>query len=191
LTELIASAKPSRKDLLKVAAGGILSGIATPLMVPALDRLMVVPGQLDIAMVGLPFAILVCVLVRRFSKNPLWAALVAGLISMFAFVCAVNAAVWMDGQASSLEKFARNLLSGFSGGFAGATVMALGIRMLPAGPRDAQLWLPMVAIGTAAGCLLALDNALNLDLTSVLYPVWQAGVGLALARVLQRGMSAP
>jgi hypothetical protein len=186
LTELISSTDTSRNDLLKVAAGGILSGIATPLTVPMLDRLNAFPGQLGVAMVGLPFAILVCVLVRRFSKNPLWAVFAAGLVSMFAFVCAVNAAVWVDGQAGGLEKFVRNVLSGFSGGFAGTTVMALGIRMLPAGPRDAQLWLPMVGIGTAAGSLLALDNALNLDLTSVLYPIWQAGVGLALARVLQR-----
>jgi hypothetical protein len=33
--------------------------------------------------------------------------------------------------------------------------------------------------------LPALDNALDLDLTSVLYPVWQAGVAVGLAMALQ------
>jgi len=64
--------------------------------------------------------------------------------------------------------------------------MALGIALLPAGPRDAAAWLPMLATGTVAGALLALDNALDLDLTSVLYPVWQAGVAVRLALALQR-----
>ncbi len=186
MTELIASAATSRNDLIKVAAGGIASGIATPLMVPMLDKLELFPGQFRIALLALPFAILVIVLVRRFSQNPLWAALAAGIISMFAFVCAVNAAVWVDGQAVAIQKHVGNILSGLAGGFAGATVMALGIRMLPAGPRDAHAWLPMVAIGTVAGSLLALDNALNFDLASVLYPVWQAGVAVALVQAVQR-----
>ena len=53
--------------------------------------------------------------------------------------------------------------------------MALGICLLPSGPRDVAAWLPMLIIGTVAGALMALDNALDLDLTSLLYPVWQAG----------------
>jgi hypothetical protein len=44
----------------------------------------------------------------------------------------------------------------------------------------------MLAVGTIAGALLALDSALELDLTSALYPVWQAGVAVALAMALQR-----
>ena len=65
-------------------------------------------------------------------------------------------------------------------------VMALGIGLLPSGPRDPAAWLPMLVIGTVAGVLLALDNALELDLASVLYPVWQAGVAAGLAMALQR-----
>ena len=64
--------------------------------------------------------------------------------------------------------------------------MALGICLLPAGPRDIAAWLPMLVIGTIAGALLALDSAFELDLTSVLYPVWQAGVAAGLARALPR-----
>jgi hypothetical protein len=64
--------------------------------------------------------------------------------------------------------------------------MARGISLLPAGPRDAVAWLPMLLTGTLAGALLALDNALELDLTSLLYPVWQAGVATGLAMALRR-----
>jgi hypothetical protein len=45
----------------------------------------------------------------------------------------------------------------------------------------------MLLAGTLAGALLALDNALELDLTSVLYPVWQASVAVGLAMALRRG----
>ena len=79
----------------------------------------------------------------------------------------------------------RNILAGLAGGFVGAAVMALGIALLPAGPRDAVAWLPMLITGTLAGALLALDNALDLDLTSLLYPVWQAGVAVRLAKALR------
>jgi hypothetical protein len=78
----------------------------------------------------------------------------------------------------------RNILTGLA---VGAGVMALGIALLPAGPRDAVAWLRMLLTGTLAGALLAVDNALSLDLTSVLYPVWQAAIALRLAMVLQRG----
>ena len=66
-------------------------------------------------------------------------------------------------------------------------LMALGIGLLPAGPRDAS-WRGCRCWSSApsTGALLALDNALELDLTSVLYPVWQAGVAVGLAMALQR-----
>ena len=98
----------------------------------------------------------------------------------------MNAAIWIDGQASDASKAARNILAGLAGGFTGATIMALGISLLPAGPRDVVVWLPMLITGTIAGALLALDNALDLDLTSVLYPVWQAGVAIGLTKALRR-----
>jgi hypothetical protein len=107
---------------------------------------------------------------------------------MIAFVCAVNVAIWIDGQADGVNEALRNVLAGFGGGFTGATIMALGISLLPAGPRDVVAWLPMLVIGTIAGALLALDNALDLDLTSLLYPVWQAGVATGLALALRRTM---
>ena len=50
----------------------------------------------------------------------------------------------------------------------------------------AAAWLPMLVTGTVAGALLALDNALDLDSASVLYPVWQAGVATTLALGLRR-----
>ena len=59
--------------------------------------------------------------------------------------------------------------------------MALAIALLPAGPRDAAAWMRMLLTGTLAGALMAVDSALDLDLTSVLYPVWQAAVAVRLA----------
>ena len=176
----------SRNGLLKVAAGGILSGMLTPLCPPLIDRIVGSTGNIRIALLAAPFAILVFILVRRNGANPWWAALIAAVVTMVAFVGAVNAAVWVDGQIPIDAKPMRNVSSGFVGGFTGSTLMALGICLLPAGPRDVAAWLPMLITGTVAGALLAVDSALELDLLSVLYPVWQAGVAVGLALAFQR-----
>ena len=186
MTDTIISSNQSRSSLFKIAAGGVLTGLLTPLLPTLIDKLLGAPGDLRIALVAVPFAILVWILVRRLTLNPWWAALVAAVITMVAFVCAVNAAIWIDGQVGDVAKAVRNICAGLAGGFVGSALMALGIGLLPGGPRDPAAWLPMLGIGTLAGALLALDNALDLDLTSVLYPVWQAGVAVTLAMALQR-----
>jgi hypothetical protein len=185
VTEAIASQDTSR-NLLMVAAGGVLTGILTPLLPQLIDRIAGTPGDFRIALVAIPFAGLVFMVVRRFSANPIWAAWVAAVVTMVAFVCAVNAAIFIDGQANGADKTMRNILAGLAGGFTGSAVMALGIGLLPAGPRDVVAWLQMLVTGTIAGALMALDNALGLDLTSILYPVWQAGVAVRLAMALLR-----
>jgi hypothetical protein len=166
LTQAIASTDTSRNGLLSVAAGGILTGLITPLLPQLIDRIGGTPGDFRIALVAVPFAVLVFIVVRRASANPMWAALAAAIITMIAFVAAVNAAIFIDGQINGATKLVRNILAGLAGGFAGAFVMALAI------------------------ALLALDNALDLDMTSVLYPVWQACVAVRLAMALRR-MTAP
>src|SRR5882762_2145046 len=93
---------------------------------------------------------------------------------------------WFDGRAADAAKATRNILAGLAGGFTGATIMAVGMCLLPAGPRDVGAWLPMLSVGTIAGALVALDNALDLDLTSFLYPVWQACVAVGLVTALRR-----
>jgi hypothetical protein len=186
LSQAIISRVETRNGLLKFAAGGVLSGILTPLLVPLVDRISGTPGDFRIALVAIPFAVLVFILVRRASENPWWAALIAAIVTMIAFVGAVNAAIWIDGQVGDTGKLLRNILSGLAGGFCGAAVMALGIALLPSGPRDAIAWLPMLITGTLAGALLALDNALDLDLMSLLYPAWQAGVAIGLVKALRR-----
>jgi hypothetical protein len=186
LTDTIMSRDEARNSLLKIAAGGVLTGLLTPLLPTLIDKIVGAPGDFRIALVAAPFAILVLILVRRLTSNPWWAALAAAVVTMVAFVCAVNAAIWIDGQVGDIAKVLRNICAGLAGGFVGSGVMALGICLLPAGPRDVAAWLPMLAIGTVAGTLLALDSALELDLTSVLYPVWQAGVAVGLAVALQR-----
>jgi uncharacterized membrane protein len=181
-----AACDTSRQGLLKVAAGGVLTGVLTPLFQPLIDKITGSPGDLRIALLAVPFAVLVFILVRRCTVNPWWAALAAAVLTMLAFVCAVNAAIWIDGQFPGAAKPIRNIFAGFAGGFVGSGLMALGLSLLPAGPCDVTAWLPMLIIGTVAGALLALDNALDLDLLSVLYPVWQAGVAATLAIALQR-----
>lgn len=186
MTQAITSTVATRNDFLTVAAGGVISGVLTPLLPTLVDRIAGVPGQLRISFIAVPFAVFVFILVRRFSANPLWAALLAAIITMVAFVCAVNAAIFIDGQAAGAARLMRYLLAGLTGGLVGTVVMALGIGLLPAGPRQAAAWWPMLVTGTLAGALLALDNALGLDQTSFLYPVWQAAVGVRLMMILRR-----
>jgi hypothetical protein len=186
LTDAIISPDRRRNSLLKIAAGGVFTGLLTPLLPTVIDKLVGAPGDLRIALVAVPFAILVGVLVRRLTSSPRWAAVVAAIVTMVAFVCAVNAAIWIDGQVGDVAKAVRNICAGLAGGFVGSGVMALGIGLLPGSPRDVAAWLPMLVIGAVAGALLALDSALELDLTSALYPVWQAGVAVTLAMALQQ-----
>ena len=185
MADAIAASDRSRNDILKVAVAGIVTGLLTPLLPPLIDKLGGTPGDIRIALVAVPFAALVFVLVRRFSANPGWAALAAAIVTMIAFVCAVRAAILVDAQAEGLAKMPRNILAGLTGGFVGAGIMALGLALLPAGPRRFTAWLPMLISGTVTGVLLALDGALDLDLTSALYPVWQACVAVGLAQALR------
>ena len=168
------------------AAGGLVSGVLTPLLPSVIDQLLGLPGQFRISLIAVPFAVLVFILVRRFSANPLWTALLAAIVTMIAFVCAVNAAIFIEAQTAGAATPMRYLLAGLTGGLVGAAVMALGIAMLPAGPRVAAAWWPMLTTGAFAGTLLALDNALGLERTSFLYPVWQAAVSARLATILLR-----
>ena len=176
----------SRNELLKIAVGGLVSGVLTPFLPELIDKLTGAPGMLRLALVAVPFAVLVLVVVRRRSANPAWAALLAAVITMIAFIAAVNAAVYTDGQMAGAAKAMQSLFAGLAGGLVGSSVMALGIALLPAGPRKAAPWMPMLVTGTVAGALLALDTSLGLDRTSFLYPVWQAAVGVRLAMALIR-----
>lgn len=184
MTQTLTSTDTPR-TLLVAAAGGVISGILTPLLPSLIDHLVGLPGQFRISLIAVPFAVLVCILVRRFSANPLWAALLAAVITMVAFVCAVNAAIFIEAQTAGTAALMRYLLAGLTGGLVGSAVMALGIAWLPAGPRVAAAWWPMLTTGAFAGTLLALDNALGLDRTSLLYPVWQAAVSVRLVMVLR------
>jgi RsiW-degrading membrane proteinase PrsW (M82 family) len=185
LSQAIASTDTSRNSLLMVAAGGLISGILTPLLPALIDHIVGSPGQFRISLIAVPFALLVFILVRRFGAKPWWAAALAALITMVAFVCAVNAAIFIEGQTAGAATAMRYLLAGLTGGLVGAGLMALGIGLLPAGPRTVAAWWPMLITGTLAGTLLALDNTLGLDRISLLYPVWQAGVAVRLVMALR------
>lgn len=185
MTDTIA-ADTSRNELLKIAIGGLVSGLLTPLLPDVIDRLAPAPAMLRLALVAVPFAVLVFIVVRWRSANAVWAAIVAAIITVVAFVAAVNAAVYIDGQMAGAAKAMRSLFAGLAGGLVGSGLMALGIALLPGGPRKAAPWMPMLVTGTVAASLLALDISLGLDRTSFLYPVWQAAVGVRLAMALER-----
>src|SRR5689334_7646011 len=177
----------SRNEFLKIAVGGLVSGVLTPLLPYVIDLFpRATPAMLGLALVAIPFAVLVFAVMRWRSGNPAWASVLAAIITMIAFVAAVNAAVYIDGQMTGAEKGMRSLFAGLAGGLVGSALMALGIALLPAGPRKAAPWMPMLVTGTVAGSLLALDTSLGLDKTSVMYPICQAAVGVRLAMALKR-----
>jgi hypothetical protein len=191
LTQAITSTDTSRNNLLMVAAGGLISGILTSLLPALVDGIVGTSGrfplvQVRLALIALPFAVLVFVVVRRFSSNRWWVALIAAIVTMIAFVCAVNAAILVEGNTGDAPRAMRYLLAGLTGGLVGAGMMALGIALLPAGPRQAAAWWPMLITGALLGTLLALDDALGLDKVSFLYPSWQAAIAVRLATILRR-----
>ncbi|WFU17417.1 hypothetical protein [Bradyrhizobium sp. CB3481] len=191
MTQAITSAAISRNNLLMVAAGGLVSGIFTTWLPALVENIVGTNGrfplvQFRLALIALPFAVLVFVLVRRFSRNASWAALIAAIVTMVAFVCAVDAAILVEGNTGDAPRAMRYLLAGLTGGLVGTAVMAFGIALLPAGPRQAAAWWPMLITGSLLGTLLALDDALGLDKIAFLYPLWQAGVAVRLAMILRR-----
>src|SRR4051812_14318797 len=72
LAGTIIAPNQSRNSLPKIAAGGVLTGILTPLCQPLIDRIAGAPGDFRIALLAVPFAMLVAMLVRRLSANPWW-----------------------------------------------------------------------------------------------------------------------
>lgn len=171
--------------LLKVCIAGCVTGFVTPWLQPLIDRVAIPPGGFRVALLAVPFAVLVAALIWRVRRR-WWIALLAALITTIAFVCAVNAAIFIDSVSFDAGKTIRNTLAGLAGGFVGATIMALWLVALPGVPRAWRRWVSMVAIGTLAGALLALDNAIGFEFFSFLFPIWQAAVGVSLAVALQR-----
>jgi hypothetical protein len=70
LTVAIIASDRTRSGLLRIAAAGLLSGLVTPLLPTLIDKLIRAPGDFRIALVAAPFAILIGILVRRFTPNP-------------------------------------------------------------------------------------------------------------------------
>lgn len=185
------SASPALKlirDLFKAGAGGLLTGMLTPLMQLAIDLAERGHAEFRAGLMALPFAALVLALVRVNGRR-WWIAAAAALVTVLAFVCAVNVAIFVDAQAFDLGKYARDTLAGLAGGFTGAGIMLLLIGLLVWSPVVLP-WLPMLLFGTIAGGLLAVDNTLDLTFDmatlSVLFPVWQCGVAAGLVLALQR-----
>ena len=88
MTDAITSSHFSRTRLLRPAAGGILTGVLTPLLPPLIDKISHLPADLRIGLAAIPFALLVAVLVRRSGPNPWWTRGAAAVVTMIAFVAA-------------------------------------------------------------------------------------------------------
>jgi len=65
---------------------------------------------------------------------------------MVALVARVNAAIFIEGSNGAKDD--AHYPDGLDGGFIGSAVMALGIALLTAGPRDVVAWLQMLLTGT-------------------------------------------
>ena len=59
MSDTIASSADVRSSLLKIAAAGVFTGLLTPLLPTLIDKLLGAPGDLRIALVAVPFAVLV------------------------------------------------------------------------------------------------------------------------------------
>ena len=141
-------------------------------------------GNFALALLALPFAVLVMGLVHATRSPRWWAVASAALVTAAAFVAAVTAAVFVVELPSELPKAARHMLGGVAGGLVGTAIMAIGLHLLPLGRAGLRAWLPMLAVGGVAGMLLAVDTLIKVPLVSVLYPVWQAGVAVSLVKGL-------
>jgi hypothetical protein len=53
----------SGRDLLKIAIGGLVSGLVTPLAPRLIERLFGPPGLWQLALLALPFAVVMCFVV--------------------------------------------------------------------------------------------------------------------------------
>src|SRR5260370_29930304 len=84
LTEAIAASDETPKGLLKVAGAGLLTGVLTPLLPPLIDRIAGTPGDFRIALVAIPFAVLVFILIRRVRAPPSGAAGSCGPLTLIA-----------------------------------------------------------------------------------------------------------
>ena len=172
-------------DLFKVMCAGLATGLITPWLQPLLDRIDLPPGGVGVALMALPFALLVQWLVWRTGRR-WWTATFAALVTMLAFVAAVNVAILVDALTFDSGRNMRNALAGLAGGGTGALLLVLGLLPLPGVPVARLAWLATPLIGTLAGGLLAVDFAVGFEFFSFLYPVWQAAVGVSLATALHR-----
>lgn len=172
-------------DLFKVACAGLATGLITPWLQPLIKLIELPSGGYGVALMALPFALLVAFLVWRAGRR-WWTATLAALITMAAFVLAVNVAIWVDALTFDNGRNVRNALGGFAGGLTGAGTMVLGLLPLPGVPVARLAWIAMPLVGMLAGGLLAVDFAVGFEFFSFLYPAWQAAVAVCLASGLHR-----
>jgi hypothetical protein len=177
---------PSRCAVL-VALGGIVSGLLTPLAQMLTDRLHLVRmvGGLSLVLQGVPFTVLVIVLARVIARAEWWRALVLGLVALVGFDLAMTVAANVGFALTGRPEVVGNVVGGLAGGLVGSGTLAFAAWLLRIGGRSAARWLLVLVVGALLGLLLALDGYLHSETVWILFPIWQAGVALALLHAIK------
>jgi hypothetical protein len=184
----VSPAKSRRFHAAAVIVAGLATGFLTPPIVNVADRLDLPrgSGNLTLALGAAPFALLVVTIARRFTGADWWRAVVMGVVTVLAFDAAISVAANVSIALSGRMDPVQDVLGGLAGGLVGSGLMALAALVLRVGSRRVLWWLPLVAVGTVLGMLLAVDSYLHSDNVWVLFPAWQAGVALMLMRTLRK-----
>jgi predicted membrane protein len=108
------------------------------------------------------------------------------VVTLLAFDAAISVAANVSLALSGRMDPVQDVLGGLAGGLVGSGLMALAALVLRVGSRRMLRWLPLVAVGTVLGMLLAVDSYLHSDNVWVLFPAWQAAVAFILMRTLRK-----
>ena len=166
---------------------GLLTGFLTPPILNYIDGLggFRVAYGISLALGAVPFAVLIVVIARIAADVSWLRTVMLGMATLVAASVAISASANVNAALGTIAEPQRELIGGPVGGVIGSGMMALAARVLRIGPRHPLRWLPMVAVGTVLGLLLALDVWLDSQNVWVLFPVWQGSIALILLRTLQ------
>lgn len=166
---------------------GLLTGFLTPLILNYIDDLggFRVARGISLALGGVPFAVLIVIIARIAVDASWWRAGMLGISTLVAASVSISLSANVNAGLDAIAEPARELVGGPVGGVIGSGLMALAAIVLRIGPRNAARWLPMVAVGTVLGALLAFDVWLGSENVWVLFPVWQMSIAFIFFRTLQ------
>jgi hypothetical protein len=180
-------AKSSRRLEVAIVLCGLLTGFLTaPILnyIDSLAGLNIAHGS-ALALGAVPFGVLVAIIARIAAAVGGLRASMFGILTLVIASVAITLSADTNAALGSIAEPQRELIGGPVGGVVGSGLMALAAIVLRIGPLHPIRWLPMVAVGTVLGLLLALDVWLDSQNVWVLFPVWQGSIALIFLRTLQ------